>query len=462
MMADNTPTVAGTWATRWTFILAASGSAIGLGNIWKFPFITGEYGGGAFVLVYLLCIAMVGIPIMMSEVLIGRHARHNPITAMGQLARESGASRLWGGVGWMGVLAGIMILSFYSVVAGWSLDYTVELFAGNFNGMSGDEVGKAFGEGLLQDVTKLTIWHSVFMAMTAIVVALGIHKGLENSVKVMMPALFVLLLGMLGYSATQTGHFGEGFAYLFDFDFSKLSMDAVLAALGHSFFTLSLGMCAIMAYGAYMPKQASIGSTVITVALLDTAVALVAGLVIFPIVFANGMEATQGPGLLFISLTTAFAQIPGGQILGGVFFLLVSIAALSSSISLIEPSAAWMTERFNLGRVTSVVVLSLIVWVLGIGCLLSLNVWSGAEYQLFGMGLFDLFDFLTANIMLPLGGMFIAIFAGWIIKRSVVLNELALKSLVRFNLWRAMVRVISPLAVFIVFVVTLYQKFSGA
>ncbi|WP_243647353.1 sodium-dependent transporter [Aestuariirhabdus litorea] len=451
-----------TWATRWTFILAASGSAIGLGNIWKFPFITGENGGGAFVLVYLLCIAMVGIPIMMSEVLIGRHARHNPITAMGQLARESGASRLWGGVGWMGVLAGIMILSFYSVVAGWSLDYTVELFAGNFNGMSSDEVGVAFGEGLLQDVTKLTIWHTVFMVLTAIVVALGIHKGLENSVKLMMPALFVLLLAMLVYSATQTGHFGQGFNYLFDFDFSKLSWNAVLSAMGHAFFTLSLGMCAIMAYGAYMPKQASIGGTVITVAVLDTLVALIAGLVIFPIVFANGMEPSAGPGLLFVSLTSAFAQLPGGQFVGGVFFLLVSIAALSSSISLIEPSAAWVTERFNMGRVGAVTLLSLIVWVFGIACLLSLNVWSGAEYQLFGMGVFDLFDFLTANIMLPLGGMLIAIFAGWVMKRSVVLNELALKSLVRFNLWRSMVRVISPLAVFVVFVMTLYQKFSGA
>ncbi|WP_163832327.1 sodium-dependent transporter [Spartinivicinus ruber] len=456
-MAEAHKAVSGTWATRWTFILAATGSAVGLGNIWKFPYITGEYGGGAFVLVYLACIAVVGIPIMMSEVLIGRHARRNPIDAMGDLAVESGSTRAWSLVGWMGVLAGFFILSFYSVIAGWALNYTADIGMGLFNGVSAEQTGKMFGE-LTGDPRRLIFWHTLFMILTAIIIARGIHRGLEASVRIMMPALFILLLVMVGYSITSTDKFGEGVKFLFAFDFSKLTGEAVLAAMGHAFFTLSLGMGAIMTYGAYMPKQASIGGTVVTIAVLDTVVALVAGMAIFPIVFANGLEPSAGPGLLFVSLPQAFGSMGGGQIFGTIFFLLVSIAALSSAISLIEPAVAYIVQRHNVSRVTATISFSVIVWLLGLGTVFSFNEW--AEAKLFGKTFFDLLDFLTANIMLPLGGLLISIFAGWILKRSIVLNELAMQNLVRFNTWRAAARVFSPLAVLVIFVVTLYKAIS--
>ncbi len=457
-MGDQKTAALGTWANRWTFILAAAGSAIGLGNIWKFPFITGEYGGGAFVLVYLVCIALVGIPIMMAETVLGRHGRHSPIVTMRELARESDAGKGWSLVGWMGVLAGFLILSFYSVIAGWALAFTWDMGSGDLMGLTGEQVGAHF-DALVTNPTQLTFWHTIFMVLTALVIVRGIHKGLENSVRVIMPLLFVLLIVLLGYSIVETDQFGRGFSFLFSFDFSKLTWEAVLAAMGHAFFTLSLGMGAIMAYGAYMPKSASIGSTVITVAVLDTVVALVAGLAIFPIVFANGMEPGAGPGLLFVSLPTAFGHMPGGQVFGVLFFVLVSLAALSSSISLIEPAVAWATERFSMSRLVATSLFSALVWLIGMGTVFSFNLWSGEEYQLFGMTVFELLDFVTANIMLPLGGLLIAIFAGWIMKRSVVYKELNL-SLVRFNLWRALCRVIAPVCVFVIFVANLYKAIA--
>ena len=299
----------GSWANRWIFILAATGSAVGLGNIWKFPYIAGENGGGAFVLVYLLFILAVGVPIMMAEVLVGRRGRQSPINSMREVAIEANHSPKWALVGWMGALAGFLIFSFYSVVAGWVLAYIAGMGNGDFIGMDGDTAGKAFND-LLADPQTLLIWHSVFVVLVMTVVMGGVNKGLERATRIMMPALFVLLLVLLGYSMT-TGAFGQGFDFLFHFDPSELSWDAVLVALGHSFFTLSLGMGAIMAYGSYMPKKASIGSTVLTIAALDTVVALIAGLAIFPIVFANGMDPGAGPGLMFISLPVAFGQMPG-------------------------------------------------------------------------------------------------------------------------------------------------------
>ncbi|MGI0118335.1 sodium-dependent transporter [Zooshikella sp. RANM57] len=481
-MAESTASTSATWATRWTFILAATGSAVGLGNIWKFPFITGEYGGGAFVLVYLLCVAFIGLPILMSEALIGRHARCNPITAMSNLAAESGKTRAWGLVGWMGVLAGFFILSFYSVVAGWALDYTLEIGRGTFNNVASGSTGKMF-EDLIGDPKRLMIWHTLFMVITAFIIARGIHKGLENSVRIMMPTLFILLVVMVVYAVFKTDKFAEGLKFLFAFDMEKtfftyekvvdgavtackwaetgcdrvFTSKPLIAAMGHAFFTLSLGMGAIMAYGAYMPKQANIASTAITIVFFDTVVALLAGMAIFPIVFANGMEPSSGPGLLFISLPQAFGNMPFGQIFGCLFFFLVTIAALSSAISLIEPAVAYLTQRFSVGRVTATIGFSFLVWFLGIGSVLSFNEWADVK-PFFGKTVFDFLDYLTANIMLPLGGMLIAIYAGWALKRSLVLNELALKNLLYFNLWRATSRVIAPVAVFVVFIVTLIQS----
>ncbi|CAM3763625.1 sodium-dependent transporter [Parendozoicomonas haliclonae] len=450
-MADQHATsTAQTWTHRWTFVLAAAGSAIGLGNLWKFPYMAGMNGGGAFVIAYLVCIALIGIPIMMAEAALGRHGRHSPINSMRELAREADAGRAWGLVGWVGALSGFIILSFYSVVAGWSLSYTVDMFAGSFQGMSAEQVGQSF-DALTADPVRMTVWHAVFIVLTGFVIARGVHKGLESSVRVMMPGLFILLLLLLGYSVMESGKFMEGVRFMFSFHPEDLTTEALLSAMGHSFFTLSLGMGAIMAYGAYMPKKASIARTIGAVAALDTVIALVAGLAIFPLVFAQGMEPSGGPGLLFVSLTSVFASLPGGQFIGGLFFLLVALAALSSSISMVEPVVAWIIERFPVNRVSATVVYSLVVWLFGIGSVLSFNEWAGEEYQMFGMTFFELMDYLTANITLPLGGLLIAIFAGWIMKRSHIFKEMNLSTL-HFNIWRALCRVIAPAAVVVIFV----------
>ncbi|WP_415895265.1 sodium-dependent transporter [Neptuniibacter sp. PT34_22] len=444
----------GAWASRWIFILAATGSAVGLGNIWKFPYIAGENGGGAFVLVYLVCILMVGVPIMMAEVFIGRRGRQSPINAMKDVAIEANHSGKWSFVGWMGVLAGFMIFSFYSVVAGWVLYYIAGMGTGDFISIGSDDAGKVFND-LLADPQTLLIWHTIFVAMVMVVIVGGVKKGLENAVKLLMPALFILLLIMLGYSM-QTEGFSQGFDFLFHFDFSELSWNAVLIALGHSFFTLSLGMGAIMAYGSYMPKKTSIGGSVITIAAMDTIVALIAGLVIFPIVFANGMDPGAGPGLMFVTLPVAFGQMPGGQIFGFVFFLLVGIAAWTSAISLIEPAAAWLVEKFGWSRVPACIALGLVVWGLGIAALGSFNFIS--DFKMMGFNVFDFLDFMTANVMLPLGGLFIAIFAGWFVTRKMAEDELAISSPLLFNAWYIALRYVSPVAVAVIFILNLVEK----
>lgn len=444
----------GAWASRWIFILAATGSAVGLGNIWKFPYITGENGGGAFVLVYLFCILLVGVPIMMAEVLIGRRGRQSPIHSMRDVALEAGHSARWSLLGWMGVLAGFMIFSFYSVVAGWVLYYIAGMGTGDFIAIGSDDAGKVFN-GLLGDPETLLIWHSVFVVLVMVVIAGGVQKGLENAVKFLMPALFVLLLVLLGY-ATQTGGFSQGWNFLFHFDASELSWDAVLVALGHAFFTLSLGMGAIMAYGAYLPKKTSIGQSVLVIAGMDTLVALIAGLAIFPIVFANNMDPGAGPGLMFVTLPVAFGQMPGGQVFGFLFFALVGIAAWTSAISLMEPVTAWLVEKFGMGRIPACILLGVLVWSLGVAALGSFNFLS--DVKLIGFSIFDFLDFMTANVMLPLGGLFIAVFAGWFMTRQMNENELAISSPLIFNAWYIVLRFIAPIAVGVIFVLNLIEK----
>ncbi len=433
----------GYWRSRWLFILAATGSAVGLGNIWKFPYITGENGGGAFVVVYLLCISLVGIPVMIAEVTLGRLGRQSPINTMKELTRTQGANHLWSGVGWMGAVAGFLILSFYSVVAGWALAYIARMVSGSYSDTDAEAVGAIFGE-LLGNPLELTLWHSIFLLITIFIVARGVNKGLERSISILMPLLFVLLLVLLGYAMNTEG-FGAGFDFLFNFDFSRISATSIIVAMGHAFFTLSLGMGAIMAYGAYMPHRTSLGTTVVTIAILDTVVALVAGLIIFPVVFTNGLEAAAGPGLLFQTLPLAFSQMPAGMFFGSLFFILVTFAALSSAISLAEPVVAWAVEKKGWSRALTAGYIGAAIWLLGIGSVLSFNLWS--EHKVFGKTFFDLLDFLTANIMLPLGGLLIAVFVGWIMRQADVKHEVNMKSNSLYNLWSFVLRFVAPLAV---------------
>ncbi len=447
-MSTKRESIHGQWSSRWIFILAATGSAVGLGNIWKFPYIAGENGGGAFVLVYLLCIAAIGIPIMMAEVLLGRRGRQSPINTMKILAKEEGRSKAWALLGWSGVVAGFLILSYYSVIAGWGLAYVLNAGSGAFTGAPAAEIQSIYTT-LVASPGQLIFWHSLFMLMTMLVVARGVKKGLEVAIRFLMPALFVLLLIMVGY-AISSGEFVRGLSFLFTPDFSKLSAKGVLIAMGHAFFTLSLGMGAIMIYGSYMPKNASIAKTSIIVALTDTVVALLAGMAIFPIVFANALEPGAGPGLIFQTLPIAFGSMPGGSFFGAVFFVLLVLAAWSSAISLIEPAVAWLVENKGWTRVKASAWCGFATWLVGLGTALSFNEWS--DYTLWGKNFFELLDFLTSNIMLPLGGLFIALFAAWVMKSSSTANELALEEKsMAYTSWWFLVRFVTPVAVIIIF-----------
>ncbi|MEC7547246.1 MAG: sodium-dependent transporter [Pseudomonadota bacterium] len=485
-MASDKRGMHGIWASRWTFILAAVGSAVGLGNIWKFPYITGEYGGGAFVLVYLLCILSVGIPVMMAEVLLGRKARMSPINTMHRLTEKYKAPAFFSGIGWMGAVAGFFILSFYSVIAGWTLYYSQEMVTGTFVNISADDAGAVFG-GLLGDPATLIAYHTLFLFLVGFVISRGVHRGLETSLRLLMPLLFVMLLVLLGYSLTTPG-FAQGWDFLFRFEPEKLSEEAIITALGHSFFTLSLGMGAIMAYGAYMPANSRLGKTILTVGALDTLVALVAGLVIFPIVFSNGLEPGAGPGLMFQTLPIAFGQLPGGIIIGTAFFVLVAIAAWSSAISLAEPAVAWAVEK-GFSRVRATITVCALAWILGLGTVMSFNHWEnhqyfvtvtgigqegevafedlrlyadvevlrstlgttgGLTYEVKGKTFFDVLDFLTTNILLPLGGVLISLFVGWFMTRRAIADEARMKSESMLSLWRFMIRFVAPLAVLFV------------
>jgi NSS family neurotransmitter:Na+ symporter len=438
------------------FILAATGSAVGLGNIWKFPYMAGENGGGAFVLVYLACIAVIGIPIMMAEVLLGRRGRQSPINTMAALAKDAGASPHWHWLGWIGVASGFLIMSFYSVIAGWALAYVLEGVSGGFQGLTGESAGAAFGS-LISNPGQATFWHTVFSVMTAVVVARGVRSGLEKAVRILMPTLFVLLVLLLGY-AINTGHFGQGIDFLFTPDFSRITPEGVLAALGHAFFTLSLGMGAIMVYGSYMPEKASITTTTLTIAVMDTLVALVAGMAIFPIVFANGLEPAAGPGLVFISLPIAFGQMPGGLVFGTLFFVLLSFAAWTSAISIIEPAIAYLVENRGISRHRAAGVVVGLAWALGLLTVMSFSDWA-FSFQFAGAtkenGIFDMLDILTTNFLLPLGGLAIALFAGWVMTRSDSADELGVGEGTGYQLWRILVRYISPAAVLVMFLHTL-------
>jgi len=446
----------GAWSGRLAFILAATGSAVGLGNIWKFPYITGENGGGAFVLIYLICIACIGIPIMMAEVMLGRRGRQSPINTMQALAEEASASPYWKYLGWSGVVAGLLILSYYSVIAGWALAYVFRTASGVFTNVTGDGASSLFGR-FIADPEKLLAWHTLFMVMTMAVVARGVKGGLEKAVRFLMPTLFVILIILLGY-AMNLGEFSRGVAFLFNPDFSKISADGVLSAMGHAFFTLSLGMGAIMVYGSYLPANVSIAKTSIIIAVMDTLVALVAGLIIFPIVFANGLEPGAGPGLIFQTLPIAFGHMPGGEFFGTLFFVLLVFAAWTSSISLIEPAVAWLVENRGHTRVYAAVVMGIVTWSLGLLTVLSFNLWSDFK-PLSGISvfenstLFDLLDYLTANIMLPIGGLLIAIFVSRIMTSDITMRELNIQDSQHagYRTWQFLTKYIAPAAVVIVF-----------
>lgn len=446
MLTHDRKSIHGQWSSRLTFIMAATGAAVGLGNIWKFPYLTGVHGGSAFVLAYILCVAALGLPLMMAEVMLGRRGRQTPINTMLTLTEESNASQGWQLIGWSGTLAGILILSYYSVIGGWTIGYIFHAAAGDFSGLSGDGASSLFGDFVGNPLIQVG-WHTVFMLITMSIVARGVQSGLEKAVTYLMPALLVLLLVLVGYAMT-TGHFMKGLAFLFTPDFTHFSRTSMLTAMGQAFFSLSLGMGTIMIYGSYLPKDVSIAGTSVAVALSDTMVALIAGMAIFPIVFANNLIPGAGPSLIFETIPVAFGHMAGGTLFGTLFFILLLIAAWTSSISLVEPTVTMLIEKFNVTRRAAAAWTGLVTWCLGIGTAFSFNLWS--DVTVLGMTFFDHLDFLTSNLMLPLGAICMAIFAGWVMSEHMSREELNMNSETGYFIWKISIRVIAPIAVLIV------------
>ncbi|GAB4169787.1 MAG: sodium-dependent transporter [Wenzhouxiangellaceae bacterium] len=439
----------GMWSSRLMFVLAATGSAVGLGNIWRFPYVTSENGGGAFVLIYLICIALVGLPVLFAEILIGRRGRMSPINSLRALARSAGASRHWAGIGWLGIIAGFLVLSFYSVVAGWTLAYGWEYFSQLVLGHPPITDPAATFSDLLADPVRLAFWHAVFMLLTVVVVALGVEEGLERAVSVLMPLLFMLLLVLLGYGMS-TGHFTEAMQFLFKPDWAKVDGNVVVQAMGQAFFTLSLGMCAIMAYGAYLPGDINIPKVGVTVAFADTLVALVAGMAIFPIVLSFGLDpGGGGAGFIFTALPLAFNEMPFGIAYGLAFFLLLAVAAWTSSISLLEPATAYFVESTELGRKPVAFIVAALTWAFGLVSVFGFNLWK--EFTIGGKGIMDAIDFVASNVMLPLGGLLIALFAGWVVERHATRDELGSETPAwLFRIWLWSTRVLTPVLILIV------------
>ena len=436
----------GHWSSRMAFILAVTGSAVGLGNIWKFPYVAGQNGGGAFVLVYVCCVFVIGMPVMMSEILIGRRGRRNPVATMALLGDEEGHSRRWQWVGGAGVIAGILILSYYSVVGGWTLAYVKMSATGAFSGATATQVSTIF-KAFTGDWLRVTVAHTTFMAITIFVVARGVERGLEQAVKFMVPALILLMLILLVY-AINSGGFALGLSFLFTPNFAALTWDAVLIAMGQAFFTLSLGMGALMAYGAYLPEETSIISTSTTVIIADTIIAILAGLIIFPVVFANGLDPSDGPGLMFDTLPLTFGQMNGGAFFATVFFILLSFAAWTSALGLMEPAVAWLVEQHNRTRAQAAGMVGGLIWLLGLGTVLSFNVLSDLR---FSRGtIYDNIEFLTTNVMLPVVGMLITVFAAWIMCRNSTADELGGAG-TAYRMWRFLASYVAPVAILLVF-----------
>ncbi len=424
------------WGSRAGFIFAAAGSAVGLGNIWRFPYMTGEHGGSIFVLVYLLAVAFLGLPIIIAEVLLGKTTQRNPVGAFKTAAGEKSP---WQIVGFIGILAAFVILSYYSVVAGWSLGFIYKSIAGVFEpGHSMEEVKKIF-TSLTSSPSHQIFYHGIFTAVVIAIVAAGVQKGIQRWNEILMPALLFILIGLIAYSFTLPGAM-PGIKFMLQPDFAKLTGASVLAAIGQCFFSLSLGMGAMITYGSYLKQHdhRASGSAGWVVS-MDTGIALLAGFAVFPIVFSFGQEPAQGPGLVFVSLPAAFLQMPGGTWVATAFFILLFVAALTSAISLLEVITAYFSDEHNMPRHLGAAMFGFICFLTGIGVTYS-------------SGYFDFLDKLASNYLLPLGAVSISLFVGWRLNKEIIKSDFEGTFYAKtFNVWLWCIRIISPVLVIIVF-----------
>ena len=435
------------WSSRFAFLMASVGFAVGLGNIWRFPYVAGENGGAAFVLVYLICVIGIGVPILIAELFLGRRGKMSPPLSMRNVATEEGRHKGWQVVGHMGLLAAYTIEIVYSVVVGWVLWY---LFKAVTTGFTGYDSGVAEAEftAILADPTGMLFWTLIGLAITGYIIYSGVQNGIERAVTILMPVLFGLLAILAVYNIFAGG-MNEALVWLFEPDISKINRDVWLIAVGQAFFSIGVAMGGMMTFGAYLPKSVSIPGSVLIIVFADTLVAILAGLVIFPAVFHNGLDPAAGAGLIFQTLPVAFAQMPGGYAFSIAFFLLLSVAGITSMVGLIECVTAWMEDHHGFTRHTSTLTIVGSIAVLSILSILSYNVI--AELQMFGRNLNDVMDYFSNQILLPLGGLFIALFVGWRVSRATIDDELAFGHPLFFELWHFLIRYVVPPAVAVIF-----------
>ena len=449
-MANFPETTRDSFSGRFAVVAAVAGSAIGLGNIWRFPYVAGENGGGAFLIVYLLFVIAIGIPVMTSEFIIGRAAQRNPYGAFKTLAPGSP----WCIIGLVGVAAAFMILAFYTTVAGWTLEYFYQSVTGNLSGKTDTELTAMFNV-FQQSSFRPLLWFLIFMSFTALIIISGVKKGIEKYTKILMPVLFVLLIVLCIRSLTLEGS-KAGLLFLFKPDITKITPKIILEALGQSFFSLSIGMGTLITYGSYIRKDEKLTSSATLVTIADTSIAVIAGIAIFPAVFALGGSPSSGSGLVFIVIPGIFQKMPLGEIFSTLFFILLAVAALTSTISVLEVIVAYLTEELRMTRRKATIAATLSVSVLGIVTVLSLG--KLGSLVIFDRNIFGVLEYLTSNIMLPLGGLFIVLFIGWYfspeLTRKELTNDGKLKSTyIPFFLF--IVRFIAPVAIAMVFLYSL-------
>ena len=442
----------GNFGSKLGVILASAGSAVGLGNIWRFPYETGNHGGAAFILIYLGCILLLGLPIMIAEFLIGRHSQAYTARAYQILAPGT----QWRWVGRMGVLAGFLILGYYSVVAGWTLEYIFEAVSNSFAGKTPAEFISSF-QSFSSNPWRPALWLTLFLLATHFIIVKGVEKGIEKSSKIMMPTLFIIILILVGCSVTLPGA-GKGIEFLLKPDFSKVDGNVFLGAMGQAFFSLSLGMGCLCTYASYFSKNTNLTRTAFSVGIIDTFVAVLAGFIIFPAAFSVGIQPDAGPSLIFITLPNVFQQAFSGipilaYIFSVMFYVLLALAALTSTISLHEVVTAYLHEEFNFTRGKAARLVTTGCILLGILCSLSLGVTK--EFTIFGLGMFDLFDFVTAKLMLPLGGLLISIFTGWYLDKKLVWSEITNNGTLKVPTYKLIIfilKYVAPIAISVIFI----------
>ncbi len=441
------------WGRNWVFILAVAGSTIGLGNVWKFPHLVSENGGGAFLIVYLLCVVLLGAPMMMAELALGRAAHASPIQAIRFAAQENGASKHWALIAITSLLTGFLVFAFYSVVSSWVLAYFFASAAGGLEEAGSQSLEASFA-ALLYDPLALLIWHSAFVVLVAGVLFKGV-RGLDHSIRVLMPALLVLIVFYL-IILSFYGNWRAGVEYLRVIDFSTISLSSVITALSHAFFTLSLGLGVLLAYGRYLPDKTDIGQSVMLILLIDAVVGVAFGVLVFGFIEADMVSSSRGPGLLFVSLPFSFDTIGAGNWLAAGFFLMVTIAVWTSTVALLEPLVQATEDTMNCSRRTAVTLVSLMVWAVGVFALLSFNVME--SWRIAGMTVFDLLDFVSAKILLPVTALLLVVFVGWQLKPAFLQQALATKPWL-FHVWRWLIRFFVPVLLMLIVSSSLNSRF---